>query len=136
MSSKRIQHQTSIARTPKQNSVVERQNRTLVEAARTMLSAAKVPLFFWAKTMASDQNSSDPSPECQTMASDQNSSDPAPECQTMALNHDSLSPAIQHQEKVTQADHPLEQVIENPSQPVRTRRQLELDAEMCMFALT
>nr|GFB19302.1 integrase, catalytic region, zinc finger, CCHC-type, peptidase aspartic, catalytic [Tanacetum cinerariifolium] len=33
-----ILHQTSIARTPKQNSVVERRNRTLVEAARTMLS--------------------------------------------------------------------------------------------------
>nr|GFA27944.1 hypothetical protein [Tanacetum cinerariifolium] len=32
--------------------------------------------------------------------------------------------------------HPLEQVIGNPSQPVRTRRQLESDAEMCMFALT
>nr|GFB05300.1 retrovirus-related Pol polyprotein from transposon TNT 1-94 [Tanacetum cinerariifolium] len=33
-------------------------------------------------------------------------------------------------------DHPLEQVIRNPSQSVRTRRQLESDAEMCMFALT
>nr|GFA78278.1 hypothetical protein [Tanacetum cinerariifolium] len=33
-------------------------------------------------------------------------------------------------------DHPLEQVIGNPSQSVRTRRQLELDGEMCMFALT
>nr|GFC52050.1 Gag-Pol polyprotein [Tanacetum cinerariifolium] len=33
-------------------------------------------------------------------------------------------------------DHPLEQVIGNPSQLVRTRRQLESDAEMCMFALT
>nr|GFB02280.1 integrase, catalytic region, zinc finger, CCHC-type, peptidase aspartic, catalytic [Tanacetum cinerariifolium] len=33
-------------------------------------------------------------------------------------------------------DHPLEQVIGNPSQSVRTRRQLKLDAEMCMFALT
>nr|GFB29295.1 Gag-Pol polyprotein [Tanacetum cinerariifolium] len=33
-------------------------------------------------------------------------------------------------------DHPLEQVIGNPSQFVRTRRQLESDAEMCMFALT
>nr|GEZ17688.1 hypothetical protein [Tanacetum cinerariifolium] len=33
-------------------------------------------------------------------------------------------------------DHPLEQVIGNPSQPVRTRQQLESDAEMCMFALT
>ncbi|GJU61178.1 retrovirus-related pol polyprotein from transposon TNT 1-94 [Tanacetum coccineum] len=33
-------------------------------------------------------------------------------------------------------DHPLEQVIRNPSQSVRTRRQLETDGEMCMFALT
>ncbi|GKD49218.1 retrovirus-related pol polyprotein from transposon TNT 1-94, partial [Tanacetum coccineum] len=38
-----IEHQTSTAQTPEQNSVVERRNRTLVEAARTMLSAAKVP---------------------------------------------------------------------------------------------
>nr|GFA82033.1 hypothetical protein [Tanacetum cinerariifolium] len=56
------------------------------------------------QTMASDQNSSNPAPKCQTMASDQLSSDPAPECQTMALNHDSLSPANQHQANVTQAD--------------------------------
>nr|GEU36157.1 copia protein [Tanacetum cinerariifolium] len=33
-------------------------------------------------------------------------------------------------------DHPLEQVIGNPSQSVRTRRQLESDGEICMFALT
>nr|GFC83208.1 Gag-Pol polyprotein [Tanacetum cinerariifolium] len=33
-------------------------------------------------------------------------------------------------------DHPLEQVIRNPSQYVKTRRQLESDAEMYMFALT
>nr|GFB32079.1 hypothetical protein [Tanacetum cinerariifolium] len=375
-----IQHHTSVARTPEQNGVVERRNRTLVEAALTMLSAANVPLFIWAEaiatacftqnrslviprhektpyhiindrkpsvkffhifgsvcyivrdgenldkikekgdeyifvgystqsktyrvfkkrtrvimesihvnfdelplmasdqnssdpapecqTMASDQNSSDPAPECQTMASDQNSSDPAPECQTTTLNHDSLSPANQRQPNDPQADrtvttsneldflfspmfdellngsskivskssavsaadapnqrqnhttplnnhttpaptcqvqplaptvispeninqeetyaendqvaddefinifstqvqdqgetssrhvdssnmhtfyqrfpsehrwtknHPLEQVIGNPSQPVRTRRQLESDAEMCMFSLT
>nr|GFA41044.1 hypothetical protein [Tanacetum cinerariifolium] len=30
-------------------------------------------------------------------------------------------------------DYPLEQVIGNPSQSVRTRRQLESDGEMCMF---
>nr|GEV41613.1 hypothetical protein [Tanacetum cinerariifolium] len=47
-----IQHQTSVARTLEQNDVVERWNRTLVEAARTMLSAAKVPLFFWAEAIA------------------------------------------------------------------------------------
>nr|GEX62087.1 retrovirus-related Pol polyprotein from transposon TNT 1-94 [Tanacetum cinerariifolium] len=47
-----IHHQTSVARTPEQNRVVERRNRTLVEAARTMLRAAKVPLFFWAEAIA------------------------------------------------------------------------------------
>nr|GEX10256.1 retrovirus-related Pol polyprotein from transposon TNT 1-94 [Tanacetum cinerariifolium] len=47
-----ILHQTSVARTPEQNGVVERRNRTLMEAARTMLSATKVPLFFWAEVIA------------------------------------------------------------------------------------
>nr|GFB20440.1 Gag-Pol polyprotein [Tanacetum cinerariifolium] len=164
--------------------------------------------------------------ELPQMASDQNSSDPAPECQTMALEHDGLSPERKCQENVSHGDktgstsnelnlmfspmfdellngsskvvskssavsvadapnqrlqpsaplinhtasaptykretssrhvdssnmhtfyqrypsekrwtkdHPLEQVIRNPSQSVRTRRQLESDAEMCMYALT
>nr|GEW42361.1 retrovirus-related Pol polyprotein from transposon TNT 1-94 [Tanacetum cinerariifolium] len=39
-----IEHQTSTDRTPEQNGVVERQNRTLVEAARTMLLASKLSL--------------------------------------------------------------------------------------------
>nr|GFA50968.1 retrovirus-related Pol polyprotein from transposon TNT 1-94 [Tanacetum cinerariifolium] len=47
-----ILHQTSVARTPEQNDIVERRNRTLVEAAQTMLSAAKVPLFFWVEAIA------------------------------------------------------------------------------------
>nr|GEW82871.1 hypothetical protein [Tanacetum cinerariifolium] len=47
------------------------------------------------------------------MASDHVSSDPAPQCQ----------------------DHPLEHVIRNPSQSVRTRCQLESNGEICMFAL-
>nr|GEY70891.1 integrase, catalytic region, zinc finger, CCHC-type, peptidase aspartic, catalytic [Tanacetum cinerariifolium] len=33
-------------------------------------------------------------------------------------------------------DHPLEQVRGNPSRPVKTRRQLATDPEMCMYALT
>nr|GEY43881.1 retrovirus-related Pol polyprotein from transposon TNT 1-94 [Tanacetum cinerariifolium] len=32
--------------------------------------------------------------------------------------------------------HPLEQIVGNPSQSIRTRRQLETDGDMCMFALT
>nr|GFA39824.1 hypothetical protein [Tanacetum cinerariifolium] len=286
-----INHQTSVARTPEQNGVVERENRTLIQAARTMLSAAKVPLFFWAEAIAttcftqiilSDGENLDKMKEkgdacifvrystqsraykvfnkrtrvivetihvnfeeMPKMASDHVSSDPIPECPTTALEHDSLSLNPQLQDNVTQADrivvskssavttidapnqrlqqhttplnnpttldptcqvptqapivtsnenihqaemiaenaqvendefinifctpiqdrgetlschvdssnmhtfyqhhpsehrwtkdHPLEQVIGNPSQSVRTRRQLELDGEMCMFALT
>nr|GEX07437.1 reverse transcriptase domain-containing protein [Tanacetum cinerariifolium] len=47
-----INHQTSVARIPEQNGVVKRPNRTLVVAARTMLSTAKVPLYFWAGAIA------------------------------------------------------------------------------------
>nr|GEU68074.1 hypothetical protein [Tanacetum cinerariifolium] len=42
-----IEHQTSTPRTPEQNGVVKRRNRTLVEAARTMLLASKLSLVFW-----------------------------------------------------------------------------------------
>nr|GEY32204.1 hypothetical protein [Tanacetum cinerariifolium] len=285
-----IQHQTSVARTPEQNGIVERQNRTLVEAAQTMLSAAKVPLFFWAEAIATacfTQNRSlviprhektpyhiinDRKPSvkffhifgfvCYIVRDGENldkMKEKGDECifvgystqlrayrvfnkrtRTMALNHDSLSLTNQRQANVTQADRtvtmsneldmlfssmfdellngsskvvskssavsaadapnqhqqlatPLtnhttpapscqiptleptvtsseninqaetyaendqvaddefinifstpiqdkgetssQQVIRNPSQPVRTRRQLESDAEMCMFAL-
>nr|GFB09454.1 hypothetical protein [Tanacetum cinerariifolium] len=137
-----ILHQTSIARTPERNVVVKRRNRTLVKAARTMLSAAKVPLFFWAEAIATacfTQNRSlviphhkktpyhiinDQKPSVkffhifgyicyivrdgenldQMKEKDQISSDPAPECQTMTLEHVSLSPAIQRQANVPQAD--------------------------------
>ncbi|GJU56961.1 retrovirus-related pol polyprotein from transposon TNT 1-94 [Tanacetum coccineum] len=47
-----IMQQFSIARTPQQNGVVERRNRTLVEAARTMLIFSKLPEFLWAEAVA------------------------------------------------------------------------------------
>ncbi|GJW25358.1 retrovirus-related pol polyprotein from transposon TNT 1-94 [Tanacetum coccineum] len=47
-----IEHQTSTPRTPEQNSVVKRRNPTLVEVARMMFSASKIPLFFWAEAIA------------------------------------------------------------------------------------
>ncbi|GKB32494.1 retrovirus-related pol polyprotein from transposon TNT 1-94 [Tanacetum coccineum] len=40
---------TSVARSPQQNGVVERRNRTLIEAACTMLIYTKAPLFLWAE---------------------------------------------------------------------------------------
>ncbi|GKE51184.1 retrovirus-related pol polyprotein from transposon TNT 1-94, partial [Tanacetum coccineum] len=46
-----ITQQFSTARTPQQNGVVERRNRTLVKAARTMLTFANLPLFLWAEAI-------------------------------------------------------------------------------------
>ncbi|GJT10742.1 retrovirus-related pol polyprotein from transposon TNT 1-94 [Tanacetum coccineum] len=47
-----ISYQASSVRTPQQNRVVERRNRTLVEAARTMLIFSRAPLFLWAEAIA------------------------------------------------------------------------------------
>nr|GEY86501.1 retrovirus-related Pol polyprotein from transposon TNT 1-94 [Tanacetum cinerariifolium] len=241
-----ILHQTSVARTPEQNGIVERQNRTLVEAARTMLSAAKVSLFFWAEAIATacfTQNRSlviprhektpyhiinDRKPsvkffhifgslcyivrdgenldkmkekvQCQenvphvaetvktsneldllfspmfdellngssqvvskssvvTTADESNQQMIAENAQvaddefinifctsvqdrgeTSSHHVDSSNMHTFYQHHPSEhrwtKDHPLEQVIGNPSQSVRTRRQLESDGEMCIFALT
>nr|GFA46342.1 Gag-Pol polyprotein [Tanacetum cinerariifolium] len=105
--------------------------------------------------MASDQLSFDPAPECQNMVLNHDSLSPAiqddefinifstpvqDQGETSSRHVDSSNmhtfyhryPSEHHWTK----DHPLEQVIRNPSQSVKTRRQLESDAEMCMFALT
>ncbi|GJW97136.1 retrovirus-related pol polyprotein from transposon TNT 1-94 [Tanacetum coccineum] len=47
-----IFHQKTVPRTPQQNGVVERRNRTLVEAAQTMLIFSKAPMFLWAEAVA------------------------------------------------------------------------------------
>nr|GEU47542.1 Gag-Pol polyprotein [Tanacetum cinerariifolium] len=195
-----ILHQTSVARTPEQNGVVERRNQTLVEAARTMLSAAKVPLFFWAEAIATScftQNRSlvvsksfavttadAPNQHQQQQTTPLNNhTTPAPTCQVPTQAPTVTSTVNMNQEMVEEyaqvendkfinifctpvqdkgetssrhvdssnmhtfyqrypsehrwtKDQPLEQVIGNHLQSVRTRRQLELDGEMCMFALT
>ncbi|GJS15930.1 ribonuclease H-like domain-containing protein [Tanacetum coccineum] len=48
---KGIKREFSVARTPQQNGVTERKNRTLIEAARTMLVDSKLPTTFWAKAV-------------------------------------------------------------------------------------
>nr|GEY34164.1 uncharacterized mitochondrial protein AtMg00810-like [Tanacetum cinerariifolium] len=115
-------HQMSVAQTPEQNSVVKRWNRTLVEAARTMLSAAKVPLFFWAEAIATTCFTQNHRGETTSRHVDSSN------MHTFYQRHPS--------KHLWTKDHPLEQVIGKPSQSVRIRRQLELDGEMCMFALT
>nr|GEX01598.1 ribonuclease H-like domain-containing protein [Tanacetum cinerariifolium] len=46
-----IKREFSVARTPQQNGVVERKNRTLIEAARNMLADLLLPILFWAETV-------------------------------------------------------------------------------------
>nr|GFB57420.1 retrovirus-related Pol polyprotein from transposon TNT 1-94 [Tanacetum cinerariifolium] len=98
--------------------------------------------------MASVQISSDPAPECQIMAIEHNSLSPGRKCQENVSHGDKtdttsneldllFSPMFDEllngSSKRWTKDHPLEQVIRNPSQSVRTRQS---DAEICMFALT
>ncbi|GJW17015.1 putative ribonuclease H-like domain-containing protein [Tanacetum coccineum] len=49
--SKGIKREYSNARTPQQNGVAERKNRTLIEAARTMLADSLLPIPFWAEAV-------------------------------------------------------------------------------------
>nr|GEW04264.1 hypothetical protein [Tanacetum cinerariifolium] len=107
-----INHQMSVARTPEQNGVVKRWNRTLVEATRTILSATKVPLdstqsiayrVFNKKTRVIVETIHVNFDELPQMALDHVSSDPVPQCPMTVLEHDSLSPGLQCQENVPQA---------------------------------
>nr|GEW87441.1 hypothetical protein [Tanacetum cinerariifolium] len=50
-SRKGIKREFSNARTPQQNGVAKRGNRTLIEASRTMLADAKLPVTFWAEAV-------------------------------------------------------------------------------------
>ncbi|GJT74689.1 putative ribonuclease H-like domain-containing protein [Tanacetum coccineum] len=49
---KGIKREYSVARTPQQNSVAERRNRTLIKAARTMLADSKLPTTFWTEAVS------------------------------------------------------------------------------------
>ncbi|GKB78741.1 putative ribonuclease H-like domain-containing protein [Tanacetum coccineum] len=48
---KGIKMEYSVARTPQQNGMAEKRNRTLIEATRTMLADSKLPTIFWAEAL-------------------------------------------------------------------------------------
>nr|GEW71106.1 ribonuclease H-like domain-containing protein [Tanacetum cinerariifolium] len=144
-----IEHQTSTARTPKQNSIVKRWNRTLVEAARTMLSASQLPLFFWAEKdvvislpklkYVKDQLGSNPQDK-------QPSTNIQPTSAPSTLTYGYAEENIDYQEEGEYVPDdeftnpfctPVQEVAESSSQNIlQTRRQLATDPEMCMFALS
>ena len=47
-----IRHERTVPKTPEQNGVAERLNRTLVETTRSMLIDAKLPQQFWAEALS------------------------------------------------------------------------------------
>ncbi|GKA28543.1 retrovirus-related pol polyprotein from transposon TNT 1-94 [Tanacetum coccineum] len=186
-----IPHQTVIASTPQQNGIVERQNRTLVEAARTMLIVSKAPLFLWAEainTACYTQNRSlirpglqvttpatsslglvpniipqQPFPVAATPRAVKITDSPvstsidqdAPSSKspkTPLFHHDHLHEFL-HEDSTSQGssfnvrpshtlfeligrwtkDHPIENVIGDPSLSVSTIKQLKTDAVWCYF---
>nr|GFB49279.1 retrovirus-related Pol polyprotein from transposon TNT 1-94 [Tanacetum cinerariifolium] len=48
---KGIKREFSVPRTPQQNGIAERKNRTLIEAARTLLVDSLLPIPFWAEAV-------------------------------------------------------------------------------------
>ncbi|KAI3700454.1 hypothetical protein L2E82_45084 [Cichorium intybus] len=54
LKTKGICHNFSAPYTPQQNGVVERRNRSLCEAARTMLNFANLPMYFWAEAISTE----------------------------------------------------------------------------------
>ena len=47
-----IRHERTIPKTPQQNGVAERHNRTLVEMVRSMLLDSKLPQKFWGEAIS------------------------------------------------------------------------------------
>ena len=48
----RVRHELTVPKTPEQNGVAERMNRTLVEGVRAMLADARLPHRFWAEALS------------------------------------------------------------------------------------
>ena len=52
LKSEGVRHELTVPKTPEQNGVAERMNRTLVEKVRSMLCGAKMPQKFWAEALS------------------------------------------------------------------------------------
>ena len=52
LKSEEVRHELSVPKTPQQNRVAERSNRTLMEMTRAMLSESKLPQSLWAETLS------------------------------------------------------------------------------------
>nr|GEW70111.1 hypothetical protein [Tanacetum cinerariifolium] len=161
-----IEHQTSTARTPEQNGVVERQNRTLasdydnsdpVPQRQDVSSLADVHvpsqqeldlLFgpFYDELFNASSNPKDTQPTTNIQSTSASSTPTYVHAEENNDNQEEeehlpddefTNPfCAPAQEVAESSSHNIEQVRGNPSRPVQTRRQLATDPKMCMFALT
>ncbi|KAJ9539014.1 hypothetical protein OSB04_031747 [Centaurea solstitialis] len=155
LSSLGMTHNFFAPRTPQQNGVVERKNRTLVEAARTILNAFGLPLSFWAeanrslvvkrfeKTPVATSSTTEPfKPSTSTdptSVSTTNPSEPSNVEQTKLI-HEDLNPSHSLQEITSNInlphaiewtkDHPQTLIIEALTEGVKTRA----NVNYCLFA--
>ncbi|GJV43241.1 retrovirus-related pol polyprotein from transposon TNT 1-94 [Tanacetum coccineum] len=149
-----ISHETSVVRTPQQNGVVERQNCTLVEVARTMLIFAQAPLFMRADAVATASKAdiglvTNPIPQQPCIPPSRNDWDHLFQPMfdeyfkplTIAV---SLVPVAAAPRAVDLDDSPVStsidqdalsitNVIGDPSRFISTRKQLQTDAMWCYF---
>nr|GEX16772.1 integrase, catalytic region, zinc finger, CCHC-type, peptidase aspartic, catalytic [Tanacetum cinerariifolium] len=126
-----IRHEISTARTPKQNDVVKRWNRTLVEAARIMLTLLKFLCSSWLKQLQPHVLLKTVHSYFLDMRKHLTTSSMAG---SRLLSSFTFLALLATSSEMTK-DYPLEQVIGNHSQSIRTRCQLGTDGEICMFAL-
>nr|GEX50030.1 hypothetical protein [Tanacetum cinerariifolium] len=158
-----IEHQTLTARTPEQKGIVKRQNHADVPSQQELdlLFGSFYDKFFNASSNPSTNIQSTSAPSTHTnVHAEENNNDQAEkgeqlqndeftnpfcapaqeEAESSSHNIGNTNVPTFNQPQVSEyrwiKDHPLEQVRGNPSRPVQTRRQLETDLEMCIFALT
>ncbi|GKD63333.1 retrovirus-related pol polyprotein from transposon TNT 1-94, partial [Tanacetum coccineum] len=130
-----ISHQTSVACTPRQNNIVERRNSILVEA-----NPPSTPMFdeyfnpppsvVSPVRIAIAPRPTDPTGSPLSTSIDQ--AVPSPSSQESSSTVQLSNPPLERISKWTKI-HPLENVIDNPSRPVSTWKQLQTDAMWCFF---
>nr|GEV75830.1 hypothetical protein [Tanacetum cinerariifolium] len=143
----RIKHQTSTARTPEQNGVVESRNPDAHVPSQQELDLLFRPLydeFFTAGTSSVNKSSSPINNSNQQDTQPTTNIQPTSAPSTPTYVHAEENNENQAEEKQLQDDKftnlfcaPVQEVAESSSHNiVQTRRQLATDPEMCMFALT
>nr|GEZ53350.1 hypothetical protein [Tanacetum cinerariifolium] len=122
-----IEHQISNARTPEQNGVVKRWNRTLVEAARTMLSAAKIYLDGENLDKMKEKGDACTFVRYSTQSKGYRVYNKRTRLIVKTIHEYVM---VNKDEFINIFDAPSNELEESSS------RHLEIDGEMCMFALT